>query len=249
VVSFIIPHRGRERLRLLDLTIRSIAALPQATECIVVEQDKESRIDELPGNARYLFVESTGIENSWNKCRAFNCGAAVSKGQVLVFQDGDIPLPRNYLGPVLDLILQRDYEVIYPQRFLFHLQERTTKALCKESSLRPVLRSKPLKVRQNWTGGTLAITRKAFQAIGGFDERFKGWSGEDREFYDRCQVLKGWFYGFMPFLHLWHPEQDASGDLGKRKAAQAFTQEILSVPREHRIEALRMARKGRFHVA
>ena len=44
-------------------------------------------------------------------------------------------------------------------------------------------------------------------AIGGFDEGFVDWGGEDDEFYDRCGLLGHCRSGYLPFLHLWHPPQ------------------------------------------
>jgi hypothetical protein len=64
-------------------------------------------------------------------------------------------------------------------------------------------------VFQNWKGGTIAIRRDAFFELGGFDEGFVDWGGEDDEFYDRCGALTHCRYSYLPFVHLWHrPQQD-----------------------------------------
>jgi hypothetical protein len=62
-------------------------------------------------------------------------------------------------------------------------------------------------VLQNWKGGTIAIRNSAFFRIGGFDEGFVDWGGEDDEFFDRCQSLNHCVYGFLPFVHQWHEVQ------------------------------------------
>lgn len=55
-------------------------------------------------------------------------------------------------------------------------------------------------------GGCVVVRRGAFEAVGGYDERFLGWSFEDRAFayalealYGRARRVSGALY------HLWHP--------------------------------------------
>jgi GT2 family glycosyltransferase len=56
-------------------------------------------------------------------------------------------------------------------------------------------------------GGSVAIIREAYERIGGMDESFIGWGGEDNEFWERAQTCKVWPYGCLPLVHLWHPSQ------------------------------------------
>lgn len=56
-------------------------------------------------------------------------------------------------------------------------------------------------------GGIFALTRAAFEAAGGFDERFVGWGGEDPAFQRAVRTLAGPIRT-VPYLlyHLWHPQ-------------------------------------------
>ena len=56
-------------------------------------------------------------------------------------------------------------------------------------------------------GGSIGVTRDAYQQIGGMDETFIGWGGEDNEFWDRAVTRRVWYWGYMPLVHLWHPAQ------------------------------------------
>ena len=87
----------------------------------------------------------------------------------------------------------------------------------------------------------MALTREAFFRIGGFDERFVDWGGEDNEFYDRCTTLRRYPYGYLPFLHLWHPPQESKLS-GARERAVLFMNELLALPPDERIRALRRCR-------
>jgi hypothetical protein len=85
-------------------------------------------------------------------------------------------------------------------------------------------------------GGSVAMARDAFFAIGGFDESFVGWGGEDNEFWQRALVRKTWPYGYLPLVHLWHapqPEKASRKPVGARSL-----REIFMLPPERRIAAL-----------
>jgi GT2 family glycosyltransferase len=62
-------------------------------------------------------------------------------------------------------------------------------------------------VIQNLHGGSVAITREGYEAIGGLDEDFVGWGGEDNEFWDRAETLRSTRFGYLPIVHLWHAPQ------------------------------------------
>ena len=68
-------------------------------------------------------------------------------------------------------------------------------------------------VLQNFPLST-AVTKLAFKRIGGCDEQFEGWGGEDLEFLDRLKVTKLFPGSYAPGVHLWHapaPKKE-SGD-------------------------------------
>jgi hypothetical protein len=73
--------------------------------------------------------------------------------------------------------------------------------------------------------------------MGGFDERFTGWGGEDDEFFDRCRSLNHYGFGHLPFIHLWHPPQ-AAKVTGGREHNLAMLAERLNIPPEARIREL-----------
>ncbi len=86
-------------------------------------------------------------------------------------------------------------------------------------------------------GGSFAITGKAYFEIGGFDESFVGWGGEDNEFWERAQTLKLWPYGYLPLVHLWHEAQLGKFDQ-QRQTAELFERRS-AIAVEERIEELR----------
>jgi hypothetical protein len=239
-ISFVIPHRGRERLPLLVRTIESILGQRGAeVECIVVEQSPTREIlpGELPAAVRHLHLVDPADPQPWRKSWALNRGVAESSADIVVCHDGDILVPESYAAEVVHA-LSSGFDVAHLQRFLFCLSESDSAKYLRDRELSTSFA--PERVRQNWRGGTVAIRKKAYLAIGGHDESFVGWGGEDIEFYDRCRCLRQQRFGYLPFVHLWHVDQPSKvGAL--RASGLDLMQQRLAVPREARVQALRGA--------
>jgi hypothetical protein len=235
-ISVVIPFRGRGRLPLLEAVVKSVGTQRDAAvECIVVEQSPIREVERLAGDPTIIHAPGLDGDDRWNKCLAFNVGVQAARGRILILQDGDIPLPKDYCRHVLRRMETERLDVLYPQRFLFYLDQLSTTQAISTGVLRG-LRAE--YVQQNWVGGTVVITPQAYWRIGGFDTRFTGWTGEDREFHDRTQVLTGSWHGYIPFVHLWHPHAPDRDQPALRACPEAYVHEIMSVPRERRIERL-----------
>ena len=235
-ITFILPHRGRDRIPLLETVVSSILGQRGvAVECIVVEQNATREVGELLHGVRYIHLPHPVDSVSWHKSWAYNVGALAARADILVCHDADILVPQDYGREILKYLCDGDKEVVHLQRFLFCLSRNDTETVTTCLSLAD--RCTPVRVRQNWKGGTLAIRRESFFRLGGFDERFVGWSGEDQEFYDRCRMLKGWRHGYLPFIHLWHASQETKLTQARQTSSQ-FTGKVMSTPREQRVREL-----------
>jgi GT2 family glycosyltransferase len=59
-------------------------------------------------------------------------------------------------------------------------------------------------------GGSMVIHRDAWKEVRGYDERFKGWGGEDRAMSMALMTLIGEGPRYpAPIYHLWHPAPEA----------------------------------------
>ena len=238
-VSFVFAHSGRDRLPQLIRTIRSIYAQRDVScEIIVVDQSPTPLLSALPVPLTYRHLAKEPGAPKWQKTLAYNVGARLVKGSILVFHDGDVCVPIDYARELVECIDGRGFEAASLQRFLFYLSPSDTQHCEVVDGFAG--RFTPDSIAQNWKGGTIAITREGFQAIGGFDERFTGWTGEDVEFFDRCLALRHCRNGYLPFVHLWHPPQPSK--LGPQRAQNlAFFQQVMNEPRAQRIQRLRQA--------
>ncbi|TRZ51568.1 MAG: hypothetical protein D4S01_04465 [Dehalococcoidia bacterium] len=238
-VSFIIGHRGIERLPNLILVLKSIAAQVNISlECIVIEQSmKEEAKDLLPNWVQYIHTPLPKPDLFYCRSWALNVGASQAKGKLLILHDNDLLVPQVY---ALELMKQfnKGYEVINLKRFLFYVSQEHTKALIRDEKLN--ISMPPDRILQNSEGGgSVAVSRDAYFAIGGFDESFVGWGGEDNEFWDRAQTRKVYPYGYLPLVHLWHASQpDKQYSHGRGRYTGEIFKKLMSISAEKRIKTL-----------
>lgn len=232
-VSFVVGHRGRERLPHLLGVLKSIAAQQGIrTECIVVEQDMSPQVrDELPDWVRYVHDPSGAPNAPYSRSRAFNVGAALARGRVLILHDNDLLVPERYAEHAWKLI-EAGYEVVNLKRFIFYRSEGIHAGQTLwDGDVESVL--------ENATGGgSLAIARDVFEALGRMDGSFAGWGGEDVEFWQRARTRRVWNYGFLPLVHLWHSDQPGKTPEKKTPGMERLRQ-LSDIPPEQRIATLR----------
>ncbi len=206
-VSFIIGHRGMARLPHLLATLRSIAAQQGVTtECIVVEQDVEPQLAGcLPEWVRHIHTPPPTVSMPYCRSWTFNVGAKQARGELLVLHDNDMLIPVDYASKLVE-VASRGHDVINLKRFIFYMSERHTHSYFAGTA--DLVEQPPEAITQNLEGGgSVAIGREAYHRIGGMDERFIGWGGEDNEFWERAQTLRVWPYANLSLWHLWHAAQ------------------------------------------
>jgi glycosyltransferase involved in cell wall biosynthesis len=164
-----------------------------------------------------------------------NKAVAESRGEYIIFTDGDciafpdfVALHRRlaepgYFVPGNRILLSEEYTQkvlsdgisLYRKAFFFFLGLFLTGKInhCL-SLLRLPLGYLRLFGKTQWKKAktcNLALWRKDFMAVNGFDEAFEGWGQEDSDLVIRM-IHSGIFrktgrYA-IPILHLWHPEND-----------------------------------------
>lgn len=81
-------------------------------------------------------------------------------------------------------------------------------------------------------GGLMVVSRIAWDAVGGFDERFVGWGHEDSAFGIQLVVKASWDQLPGAAYHLWHP------DSPKRTREYAVNAKLLRQARSQHARAL-----------
>lgn len=211
-LSFLIGHRGIDRLPHLLATLRNIAGQTGvAFECIVVEQSVAPEIERyLPSWVRYIHTPLPRVDLPYCRAWAFNIAARHARSDILVMQDNDVLIPERYAYEALKRVTE-GWSFVDLKRFLFYLDDDATRRVFVTGA---PPRGVAAMVVQNLDGGSMVARRDAYDAIGGFDESFIGWGGEDNDFFDRAAVLGGVNrFAYLPLLHLDHPPQQGKQSL------------------------------------
>lgn len=205
---YIILHRdrssNRDRTRNLWAVIQHIKLLSNIP-ILVIEQD--SVCDHilckqlLDNNINYIFLYNPGLFNrSWG----YNCAVNLTRYSKLILADNDLILDQESLNK--GLILLKDYDIVKPFQKVYDLNLIDTINYLTGDNFNPTLSQSRFSLM---AGGLLMIKRDAFITVGGYDERFEGWGGEDDEMSN--QLLKYinnktlTYYNFdSETLHLYH---------------------------------------------
>ena len=184
-------------------------------DVILVEQDSVPRLRcALPHpRCRHVFAYNPG---PFNKSWGLNIGYRLSDLAWFAFGDADV-----ILGDVLPEALRylsHGFQAVKPYRNLIDLDARESKQLANNNFDRLPNRS-AIATRNRegmgefivFAGGVFLITRAAFTRIGGWDERFCGWGGEDDAMSYKIERsrMPAVELDQRPAVHLWHARSAA----------------------------------------
>jgi hypothetical protein len=215
-VLVVIPFRDRgpgRRLRNLLACLQALRdqSAPRAFyHVVVVETDETPRWRDavLPYTDHYLFAYKPG---TFNKSWAVNVGVVGAPGRadIVCILDADALVDRDFVVRNADRFRRPGVMGHLSYRNMWCLDETSTcraidQRLWQEGGqvdpegLRAfVLRRPP--------GCCVWVRASAFHRIGGMDERFEGWGGEDNDFAYRMDINSAFDHYHDPLLHMYHP--------------------------------------------
>lgn len=238
-ISVILPVGGERRMPQCRNVLSALGGQAGvAVEVIVVEEGVQSVFPvDLKQRVRHLFLRKKAGE-PYCKSRMLNAGAAAARGRFLLLHDADILVPSSYLREIVQC-LDAGYDAVRPIRFLFCLDETSSHRIQTEQSADGIRNVSD--IMQNFPGGSVAVRCDVFSQIGGMDEQFKEWGGEDLEFLDRLNTSRVFRGAWLPGIHLWHAaaDQKESGHRNHERMKQ-----VRALPAEKRIEQLLSRQKG-----
>lgn len=184
---------------------------------------------QLPG-AEVIVGDDPDTDRAFSKSVAINRAVARSKGDVLVLVDADGYLPADRVMYCVNEIREARKKGrrlwFVPYRKFFRLSNEATLRMINSDPAKPYVfpDNVPLEDTMNngadadptkahWYGALIQILpREAFDMIGGWDERFRGWGGEDVAMMKATDTLYG-PHKTLPTsaLHFWHPMLGTSG--------------------------------------
>jgi hypothetical protein len=211
-LSYLITYResgSSDRRENLLAVLRWLGQWPEI-EVIVVEQDAFPRLDpplEYGGSvARFAYHPGP-----FNKAWGLNLAVHFAHAPVLAIGDADVIAPKTFAAAVDRC---RSVAAVKPYRTIVDLTpEETARVRGGEWDLLPPRPADALPNREEqgehvvFAGGLFLIQRECLLRLGGFDERFLGWGGEDdamTQKLNRARVPTAEIDG-PPAIHLWHP--------------------------------------------
>ena len=194
---------------------------------VVVEQDAEPRLAPDPELApladRWLFAYNPG---PYNRAWGLNVGAVAALGTrdpgaargALCLLDADLLAPPDFLARGL-AAMEEGVRALLPYREILYLDAPSTeRVLATEPAAgAPAdLVAPAVLTGRRFTdslGGALWVDAALYLAVGGHDERFRGWGSEDREMARRLERAAGRLRRLDGcLLHLDHPRPPESDE-------------------------------------
>lgn len=222
-VLVVIPFRDRDtggqRLRNLLACVQALRdqTFPSdAYQVLVVETDDQPRWREPLSRFadHYLFAPNPGV---FNKSWAVNVGVVNAPGQaeVIGILDADVLADREFVDRNVARFRRPGTMGHLTYRNMLCLDPPATAWAIRERLHRGVPAADPDHLRgftlRRPPGCCLWVRSSAFHRIGGMDERFEGWGGEDNDFAYRFDINNALDHYDDWLLHMYHP---ASATLG-----------------------------------
>ncbi|WP_370370609.1 galactosyltransferase-related protein [Catenulispora sp. GP43] len=196
-----------------------------AIRIVVVETDRSPHARDLlpPLVDDYVFAPKAGL---FNKSWAVNVGlrhgglpGVNGTAPITCVLDADILIARDYVATNVERLASDGHEAHLTYRRMFSMDAPSTDlaihtrlaegaATAEMSALRGLL-------LRDTPGGSLWATTEALHRIGGFDERYEGWGGEDDDVIARLSQRAAFTIYDDPLLHLNHPRPPMTKEDGQ----------------------------------
>ncbi|MFJ4623888.1 glycosyltransferase [Streptomyces sp. NPDC088812] len=215
-VLVVVPFRDRGpglRLRnlLACLTALRDQSVPRAFyQVTVVETDDAPRWRDTvaPRTDHYLFAHKP---DDFNKSWAVNVGVVNTPGQaeIICILDADALVDRDFVARNVARFHSPGAMGHLSYRDMWCLDESATSWAIEERLWRRAAGLDPDRLRafvlRRPPGCCVWVRTTAFHRIGGMDERFEGWGGEDNDFAYRMDINSAFDHYHDPLLHMYHP--------------------------------------------
>ena len=230
--TFIILYRHNiERLNNLKRVLEWTNGFSNS-EVIVVEQDKHSHLSHLNLRCRHIF---TKCDIPFNRSWGFNVGLKYATTDIVVFTDCDLIMNPDKFIESLKLI--EKYDMVSPYSSVVDLDPNESQMQLNQliNIDRPG-RGENDNQKINISGGMVIFKKEAIYKIGGFDENFIGWGGEDDAMTVKVKAFLNWFENPGRCYHLYHSKE--APDMKFYQRNLQLLQAISSMSKEDLIKSI-----------
>ena len=169
-------------------------------EVLLIEQDKHSKISHLNLKAKHIFLKSN---MPYNRSWAFNVAMKNAKSNIIVYGDADLIMrPEDFIN---GLKMMEHYDMVSPYKSVIDLNAMETNLQLEDliKVNRPG-RGENDNQKINPCGGIAIFRKEAIYKIGGWNEDFIGWGGEDDFQAIKVKHFLSWIELDARCYHLYH---------------------------------------------
>jgi GT2 family glycosyltransferase len=243
-VSVVVPYF--EDQHGLDLVLAGLERQDHAPHDVVVADDGSATAPDV-GSRSYPVRVVRQPDRGFRAAAARNLGAAAASGDLLCFLDADTVPEPGYLAAVVAASASAD--LVVGRRRHADLRGFGPAELAGwfAGGEAPVLFDDPDWLREAYErtddlraagddayrfviSAVLSVSRELFDAVGGFEEEFSAYGGEDWEFAHRCW-LRGADFRHAPDAVAWHDGPDFAGRHDEAAALASRNVEGLTLAR------------------
>lgn len=204
--TFVIGYRHNlERLNNLRRVLDWINGFG-GVEVLLIEQDTHSKIKHLNLKAKHIFTKSN---MPYNRSWAFNVAMKWANSDIIVFGDSDLIMEPNQFIEGLKAL--QNFEMVSPYHSVVDLTaQESNLPLENIININRPGRGETDNQKINISGGIAMFRRDAIQRIGGWNEDFIGWGGEDDFQTMKVKNFLSWTELKARCFHLYHsrPQPD-----------------------------------------
>lgn len=154
-----------------------------------------------------VIVESGDSDATFTRASAINAGVRRASGWIIVQSDPDSLVLPAQLDEAIQAARTGDWPVVIPHnQYLYATQDATADVLSGESYIWDITPAACETHGSDGSGNVVVFTRDLWEQVGGFDERFGLWGGDDAAFRYAAEAFSGPVRRLEgPMVHLWHP--------------------------------------------
>lgn len=142
----------------------------------------------------------------FSRSKAINRAYHQATKDIIVIADSDIVYDPNLLRESITYLNSEQW--VIPFSRILRLSKETSHLLLQQESRWPLTVKTETAAEQAtaFVGGFNVLGREAYETVGGYDERFVGWGGEDEAFAYALDTLVGHHIRLEgEMVHFWHP--------------------------------------------
>lgn len=201
--TYVIGYRHRmDRLSNLKRVLEWINGF-NGVEVLLIEQDRHSKVKNLNLRAKHIFVKS---DMPYNRSWAFNIALKYAQSPILVFGDSDLMMNPNEFIEGLKAL--QNHEMVSPYYSVVDLtQQESGLDFNQILQINRPGRGETDNQKINISGGIAMFRRDAISRIGGWNEDFIGWGGEDDFQTMKLKNFLSWTELKYRCYHLYHAKE------------------------------------------